>query len=259
MNCYFVYCYYENQVPFYVGMGAKVRHLNHLKLVRSGKHLKNKHFEHKLIKILESGREPIIEKVVEGLSEFKAKQIEKELIAKYGRADLGRGPLVNLTDGGDGRCSSGWSESQKKYYSELFKGRIGVIDNEGNKFQTTAADPRWISGELRGHNTGITFNDSSAFKGLIQAKDKITGKHFRVKTDDPRWVLGTLVGTNSGKKLSTEVKKQISETMKQRLRDNPRGKACTVDDKTFFKSLKELTATLGKGKHGARHPNFRYV
>ena len=34
----------------------------------------------------------------------EAQRLEKELIAAYGRADLGHGQLVNLTDGGDGHA-----------------------------------------------------------------------------------------------------------------------------------------------------------
>lgn len=37
-------------------------------------------------------------------TDAEAQLIEKELIAKFGRADLGLGPLVNLTDGGDGHA-----------------------------------------------------------------------------------------------------------------------------------------------------------
>jgi hypothetical protein len=41
-------------------------------------------------------------RVAEGLAEDEAHALEIELIAKYGRADLGKGPLLNLTNGGPG-------------------------------------------------------------------------------------------------------------------------------------------------------------
>ncbi|MFH2034583.1 MAG: hypothetical protein ABIJ26_07810 [Candidatus Margulisiibacteriota bacterium] len=34
----------------------------------------------------------------------EAQRIEKQMVAEIGRADTGRGPLVNFTDGGDGHC-----------------------------------------------------------------------------------------------------------------------------------------------------------
>jgi hypothetical protein len=43
---------------------------------------------------------------------------EKELISKYGRKDLGLGPLVNFTDGGDGTSGAVRSEEFKRKVSE---------------------------------------------------------------------------------------------------------------------------------------------
>ena len=43
-----------------------------------------------------------VEIVASGLQEWYACELERELISLYGRRDLGDGPLVNLTDGGDG-------------------------------------------------------------------------------------------------------------------------------------------------------------
>lgn len=48
---------------------------------------------------------------------------EIEFIALYGRADLGVGTLVNLTDGGDGNRRMKMSEEAKRKISEANKGR----------------------------------------------------------------------------------------------------------------------------------------
>jgi hypothetical protein len=62
----------------------------------------------------------IVEIIEDGLGWEAACEKEKELIKFYGRADLGEGSLVNMTDGGDGRFGGGGfnhthsSESIKK-------------------------------------------------------------------------------------------------------------------------------------------------
>lgn len=46
---------------------------------------------------------------------------EKEFIALYGRRDLGKGTLVNLTDGGDGCCGIIMSDETRRKLSLLWK------------------------------------------------------------------------------------------------------------------------------------------
>lgn len=60
--------------------------------------------------------------VVQDIQEWYAFELERELIALYGRRDRGEGSLVNLTDGGEG--TSGWivSDEIKKRVSLRMKG-----------------------------------------------------------------------------------------------------------------------------------------
>lgn len=36
-------------------------------------------------------------------------------------------------------------------------------------------------------------------------------------------------------------------------------KPCTIDGTTIFGSVSELVRTLGQGKNGLKHPNFKYI
>lgn len=80
--------------PIYVGKGKSKRAYYHKKY-----NSHNKHFKNKLEKI---NQPPIILIIAEKLPEHKAFILEKELIVLIGRKDLGKGPLCNFTDGGEG-------------------------------------------------------------------------------------------------------------------------------------------------------------
>jgi hypothetical protein len=60
-----------------------------------------------------NGVEPIITKVCDDLDQELAELVEQELISKFGRKDLKKGPLLNLTDGGDG-CHNPSPETRAK-------------------------------------------------------------------------------------------------------------------------------------------------
>ena len=89
---FYVYVIFRpNGVPCYVGKGQKDRWLHHAKKCHN-RHLAS-------IYAQAGGSLPLV-KVREGLSEFHALQTEVALISAIGRGSSG--PLVNLTDGGDG-------------------------------------------------------------------------------------------------------------------------------------------------------------
>lgn len=64
-----------------------------------------------------------IEIVLGNLQEWYAFELEKELIALYGRRDRGEGTLVNLTDGGEGASGAIVSEECKRNTSKRMKGQ----------------------------------------------------------------------------------------------------------------------------------------
>ena len=89
-----------NYQPFYVGKGVKRREIEHLCPYM----LKRKNIKSSIIKSIlsKTGEEPIHYRLYENLTNEQAIQIEKELIAHFGRLDIGTGILANGTDGGDG-------------------------------------------------------------------------------------------------------------------------------------------------------------
>ena len=65
-----------------------------------------------------------VEILIDGISYDEVKELEIGLISYYGRRDLGKGHLVNLTDGGDGCVGKIMSEEHKRKISESGKGRV---------------------------------------------------------------------------------------------------------------------------------------
>lgn len=95
------YCYVykdpsRNMEPFYVGKGKNKRAWDHLKRTKPSE------MTHRIKKMIRNGVEPVIEFLCYDQDEEFIFLVEQEAIHKFGRKDLGKGPLLNLTDGGEG-------------------------------------------------------------------------------------------------------------------------------------------------------------
>lgn len=113
--------------PFYVGKGKNGRHKVHLYITDNHNKLK----QNTINKIKTSGKNPIVIKIYENISEYTAFRLEKYFINKIGRRDLGLGPLSNLTDGGEG--NSGTIYNSKRRNSMISEKRsIVKYDIQGN-------------------------------------------------------------------------------------------------------------------------------
>jgi len=99
---FYVYVYRDprptkNKQPVYVGKGTGDRDLSHWS---RGSH--NKPFQDFLSHIRRKGMTALCERVLETEDETVAFAKEIELIALYGRRDIGTGTLFNRTSGGEG-------------------------------------------------------------------------------------------------------------------------------------------------------------
>lgn len=110
---FYVYVYRDprpskNNQPVYVGKGTGSRDLSHWS---RGSH--NKPFQDFLSHIKRKGLTASCERVFETEIEQEAFNKEIELIALYGRRDIGTGTLFNRTDGGEGASGSIRTKAQK--------------------------------------------------------------------------------------------------------------------------------------------------
>jgi len=90
--------YHFDYEPFYVGKGKGKRYYDHIKRRKSYKTPAAK----KVCSLVENGTIPTILIYEDGLNSANAFELEINMIKTIGRRDLGIGPLLNLTDGGDG-------------------------------------------------------------------------------------------------------------------------------------------------------------
>ena len=243
MSSFYTYCYLDprkpgdynygsyhfDYEPFYIGKGKGDRIKVHLREDANSSY--NPHKVRKIQKIIkETGNNPIIYKLNENLEEQEAHSKEVELIKFIGRNDLKLGPLLNLTDGGEGSSGAIRSpeaiakavESRKGYKpSEETKRRI----SESNIGRTITEEQRVNLSEA---HKGIKHSEetkkrlkelSTGRKHTKEAKDKISKTHKGVtKSIEHRKKLSEVntgkVGRNKGKEFSDEWKKNLSEAHK---------------------------------------------
>lgn len=108
--------------PFYIGKGKGKRSGSHVtKALHTSVNIPR---FNKIRKIIREGYQVVVRRSKQRYSEPLAFDLEMELITVIGRADLGRGPLVNLSNGGEGNSGKIVSRSQRKKLSKITKARF---------------------------------------------------------------------------------------------------------------------------------------
>jgi len=119
---------------FYVGKGTGNRAYQHSTRSRHHRRVAKKYGT-------------IVQIYAKGLQEWYAYELEQELIAYYGRKDLGYGILVNYTDGGNG-VAFNLSEETRTKLSTAVKSRYQndpeLKAKNSARMVTYRTDPKWI-------------------------------------------------------------------------------------------------------------------
>ncbi len=190
MNNFYIYIYldprkfgkysYKNlgflYKPIYIGKGKDDRYIR----------IDNRTpiFINKFNKIKKSGLEPIIIKLYKNLSEEESLKKEIELIDEIGRLDLGNGPLLNMTDGGDGVSGYKHKEETKKKlrknYQDIkkeFERRDCILLTKESEYKDSKQKLEYIC--QKGHEGSICWNDFQQGKGCPIEGNKLVSKKLK--------------------------------------------------------------------------------
>jgi hypothetical protein len=184
---FYVYQYLrEDGTPYYVGKGKDGRAWYRGKTER-------------IHKPVDPSR---IEIIKDNLTEAEAFDVERDLIKKHGRKDLGTGILRNLTDGGEGISGAKFGTPPEERIEKIRKSLTGrtVSENTKEKMSLAAKKPK---------------SDKWKESASINRKGKtISEEHRKMLSTSRMGENNPMFGKESpkkGKKLSEETKSKIKE------------------------------------------------
>lgn len=210
----YVYVYRDpsrGNEPIYCGKGQADRAHSHL----GGKSHSN-YLNNRLAKMKRNGIEPIIN-VVNMPSEALAMQCEVDTIARFGRKDLGLGPLLNMTDGGEGTSGYVPSTECRKKQSAAMKGENHPMFGKSHSSETLQK----MSEKQKGENNPM-YGKTSSRKGKTLSFETRQKQSAAMKGKTPsaetrkKWSVARKGENNSmyGKTHSPESKQKNSDAHK---------------------------------------------
>lgn len=217
-NPFYVYTLNRpNGVPFYVGMGRGNRVQRHEDTARRGE---KSHKANVIRKIWAQGLQ-VQRSIVERFpTSIEAKAFEVELIRQIGRLDIGAGPLVNLTAGGDG--ASGTSAEMRRRIGAATRAAMASPDIQEKcraHMARLRTDPEWAAArenELKDYwkdpanRAAQSERTKRYFESLDDATRKTARARQRAALNSPS-VREKMRAAKLGKKQSPEhVEKRVS-------------------------------------------------
>jgi hypothetical protein len=154
----------DKNEPFYIGIGND----------NSYKRAYYKYDRNYIWKNITNKTKYKVEIILDDLSWEEACEKEKEFISLYGRKDLKKGPLANLTSGGDGTI--GYKRSKKLNHDALWYKAIKIYqyDLEGNfikEWKSTAEACKELKLD-RGHVCSVLKGNKYMVKGYMFRYEK---------------------------------------------------------------------------------------
>ena len=183
--------------------------------------------------------------VSEGLTEFGALALERRLVRWYGRIDLDSGILRNRTDGGEGSHGAKRSEETKQ---KMAVARTGKHHTDQTKKIIGDKSKKKIYSEeyrMKLSITGVGRIRSTETKEKLSANAK--NRWSKISPDERSLMLKTWMANRNTtnrvyQPLSDEAKRQISNTLKSKVKPTPI--YCLTND-TRYDSFEDAAIKLG--------------
>lgn len=205
--------------PFYVGKGKGSRMSSHLEA--KANHRGNNHKQNIIAKIRKNGYEPIVQQISPLETEVTAFAKEHTLIRGIGRADQKNGPLVNLSNGGQGPSGYVHSEKVRKATSLAHTGKI--VSAETREKLRLASTGKYHSAETKAKisaaKTGIKLSADHKAKIAAGNKGKIISAETIIKIKIAR--LGFKHSDASKKKMQKPKSEAAKENMRLAAKTRP--------------------------------------
>ena len=252
---FYVYCYYNplkpsnhdiGFEPFYVGKGKGNRQIHHV-FESSLLNDPNRHKTNTIRKILDANLKPIVKVLCAFEEEADAFAAEKRFISLYGRADLGKGPLTNMTDGGEGTANKIYSPEYRKKISDATKKAHaeGKLQRNIEAFKNSQKGKKQSASHIEKRTSKRIGTKLSE-----ETKSKISKAHSKVRQTD-EWKKKT--------SLSQRGKKHSKEHIEKAIANNPKSQPIELMSKIYIsinQAIKETGLTPSKIK---KHPTFRLL
>jgi hypothetical protein len=251
--------------PFYVGKGSNGRVEEHR---RKAKNSKDKNLKNKIIRKLWSRGLDFEEEILfDNLTEQEAFELERKLIAKYGRINNGTGILANMTDGGEGTSGVVFSKESKRKMSKSHTGEKNHFYGKKHTQETIKRMSEVKIGLYEGENNphyGKNHTEESKRRiseSRLGELNPMYGKHH---TEEARLKMSLFQsGENHpmrGKHHTKESKQKMSESQKLRfenIENHPMYGLTGELNPNFGKPRTDITKQkISEALKGEKSPNF---
>lgn len=175
LHKYYVYGHYKpnSAIPFNIGKGCGRR--------ATSKTGRNLHWRNTVNK-----NEYIVEIMYFGLTKEQALDIEKMLIAKYGRADNKCGPLVNKTDGGDDPPSAKGRKASKSAKENMSSAQMGNQKWKGKTHKPETIEKMKAFKGKRGRDKGFIIPLETRLKMKESSMGEKNGFYGKKHTEETK-------------------------------------------------------------------------